>query len=282
MNHTKRCCITGTAESWRQTPWNDPTLEIWSLNDAYSLGFPRASRWFELHPLDRMHFRDPRHRVVHEKDIPKGFYVRPQGHLEWLQKQARTIPVYLQNEPPAGWPANAQRFPIEQVTAAFGANYWASGPSYMLALAILEGYTEIWITGIHLATAHEYREQRPQWEHLLGRVLGPHVTEKAANGFRFYDGQVRIVLPESCPILHHPWRYAYDDRPQPKLDPMDVEWKAVQKEKAQLVTALVNWPKGKDKAPALARLRRLEIIELDIQQQAGKRQIGGTLAVAVR
>jgi hypothetical protein len=281
MEHTKRVCIVGTAESHRQTPWADPGLEIWSLNDAYSLGFPRANRWFELHPLDRMYFRDPRMKVVYADQVPKGFYVRPAGHLDWLKSQAATIPIYLQNDPPDGWPPNAQRFPIEQITAAFGANYWASGPSYMLALAVLEGYTEIWVTGIHLATAHEYREQRPQWEHLLGRLLGPHVTESKANGFRVYDGAIRLVLPESCPILHHPWRYAYDDKPVMEPDALDIEWKAIQKEKAKLVQALVNWPKGKDKSRQIERLRRIEIVEMDIQQCRQKRAMGGTLAVSL-
>lgn len=274
----KRVCIVGTAESHRQTPWADPTLEIWSLNDAYSLGFPRANRWFELHALDRMYFRDPRSKVIHASEVPPGFYVRPAGHVEWLKKQATTIPVYLQKDPPDGWPSNAQRFPLEKVTGAFGANYWASGPSYMLALAILEGYTEIWITGIHLATEAEYREQRPQWEHLLGRILGPHVTESKIDGFRVYDGAIRLVLPERCPILHHPWRYAYDEKPKRQPDPLDVEWKRTQKEKQQILAAIVNLPKGKDKRVLVERLQRLEIVEMDLQQMAQKRQIGGTLA----
>ena len=283
MNQRKRVAIVGTAESWRRTPWNDPTIKIVGLNDAYSLGFPRADEWYELHGLDQMHFRDPRHRVVHEKDIPKGFYVRPQGHLEWLQKQARTIPVWLQKEPPAGWPANATRLPLEQLEAKYGC-YWASGPAYELMHLYDRGFREIHIYGIHLATHQEWAHQRPNFEFLIGRLLGPQVTMTVDKGLRTYDGEtgLRLVLPVESPILQHGWKYAFQPKPQPKLDPMDAEWKAVQKEKAQLVTALVNWPKGKDKAPALTRLRRLEIIELDIQQQLSKRQIGGTLAVAVR
>lgn len=277
----KRCCIVGTAQTWAQTPWNDPALEIWSLNDAYSLGLPRANRWFELHPLDKMWFRDPRVKYVDGRQVPKGHYIRPQGHLEWLQQHAKTIPVYLQHEPPAGWPPNAQRFPIERVFEAFGSDYWACGPAYMLALAVLEGYTEIWITGIHLATQHEYIEQRPQWEHLLGRILGPHVAISERPGWRIYDGAVRIVLPESCPILRHGWKYAYEPKPVAPPDPEQAEWQAVQKEKADLIRVLVNWPKGKDKSKALERLRRLEIIELDIQQQRHKRAMGGTLTAVL-
>lgn len=280
MTQKKRVCIVGTAESWRQTPWTDPSIEIWSLNDAFSLGFPRADRWFELHPFDQMWFRPANQHFVDPRDIPKGAYVRPAGYLDWLKTQAKTIPVYLQNDPPSDWPVNAQRFPLEKVSAAFGDRYWASGPAYMLALAALEGYAEIWITGIHLATEHEYREQRPNWEFLLGRLLGPDVKESTIEGFRVYDGKVRIVLPASCPILMHGWRYAFDPKPERPVDPWKAEWKAVQKEKDALIKALVNWPRGKDKAHAMERLRRLEIAQLDIQQQRQKAAARtGTLAI---
>lgn len=276
----KRVCITGTAPNYKQTPWTDPTLEIWSINDAYNLGFPRADRWFELHPFDKMTFRPKTQKFVHPKEIPAGHYIRPEGHVEWLKKQAETIPVYLQNTPPADWPANARRFPIEQVQQAFGEDYWASGPSYMLALAVLDGYTEIWITGINLATEAEYREQRPNWEFLLGRLLGPNVTQSKKNGFRVYDGHIRIVLPDDCPILKHGWKYAYEPKPTPTPNPYREELRQARTDKAALVTALVNWPVGKDKAQALERLRRLEIVELDCQQMLAKANASSGTLVA--
>lgn len=259
----KRVAIIGTAESWRDTPFNDPTLECWTLNDAYCLGFPRIDRHFELHPLDKMVFRPKSVKVVSKDAIPPGHYMRPEGHIEWLKRQAATIPVYLQNEPPADWPVNARRFPLEQVQAAFG-DYWASGPSYMVALAILEGVTELHVYGIHLATEQEYRDQRSNFEHLLGLARGRGIT---------------VVMADKSPVLRHPWRYAYEDKPQPAPNPYDAEWKAVQKEKAALVEALVAWPAGKDKTRALARLQRLRVIEMDIQQQLSKRAMGGTLAI---
>ncbi len=67
----KRCAIVGTAESWKDTPWDDPSLEIWSLNDAYSLnGFQRADRWFELHPTDKFYFRPKQQRAVYAELVP--------------------------------------------------------------------------------------------------------------------------------------------------------------------------------------------------------------------
>jgi hypothetical protein len=273
----KRCCIVGTAGTWKQTPWADPSLEIWSINDAYSLGLPRADRWFDQHPLDHFVYRKMNQKIVDPRDVPPGHYVRPEGHIDWLKHFARTNPVYLQHEPPDGWPPNAQRFPLERVEAVFGKDYWACGPSYMLALAVLEGYEDIWITGIHLSTQHEYIEQRPNWEHLLGRVLGVNVTMTVKDGFRYYDGAVRIVLPESCPILTHQWKYAYEPRPMPKVNPYHEELKAARKELARLMEALVNWPVGRNKQPALERLARLKVVVFDCEQQLAKQQTGGTL-----
>ena len=63
--------------------------------------------------------------------------------------------------------------------------------------------------------------------------------------------------------------------------PFMAEWKATLSEKKQLTAALIVWPAGKDKSRALERLKRLQVIELDIQQQAAKRSMGGTLAITV-
>lgn len=267
----KRCCIVGTAPSYRETPWNDPSLEIASLNDAYALGLPRADRWYENHPFDEMWFRPRTMKVVDASLVPPGAYIRPEGHIEWLKKQAETIPVYLQHEPPEGWPANAHRLPIEQIHATFGDDYWASGPSYILAHLYLQGYRDIWITGIHLATEAEYREQRPQFEALINRLLGIDITLTKKDGFRFYQGKdLRVVLPQSSPIMQHGWKYAYEKRPQPKPNPYRDELASVAKEKNDLIRALVHWPEGKDRSHAVERLRRLEIIELDCKQMLQK------------
>lgn len=261
----KRIAIVGTAETWKQTPWDDPTLEIWTLNDAYVLGFPRIDRHFELHPLDKMAFRPASQKVLKASDIPPGYYARPEGHLEWLKRAAQTIPVYLQQAPDPSWPVNAQRFPIEQVEAAFGA-YWASGPAYMVALAMLEGASEIHVYGIHLATQQEYVDQRPNFEWWLGVAAGRGI---------------KIVMAEASPVLKHGWRYAYDPKPVTPPHPYMAELKATRKEKAQLTQALITWPAGKDRRRALDRLRRLDVIELDITQQLSKRSMGGTLAIGV-
>lgn len=278
----KRAAIVGTAESWKRAPWTDPSITIVGLNDAYSLGFPRADEWYELHPLDHMYFRDPRMRVVKDTDIPKGFYVRPQGHLERLREFAKSIPVWLQKEPPTGWPVNAKQLPLADLEAKYG-TYWASGPAFELMHLYERGFREIHIYGIHLATDGERIKQRHNFEFLIGRLLGPQVTMSVDKGLRTYDGEtgVRIVLPIESPILQHGWKYAYEHQPTPPVDPLNAEWKRVQKEKQLLLATIVNLPKGKEKRPLIERLQRVEVIEKDIQRMLLKKQIGGTLAIAL-
>jgi len=274
-----RCAIVGTAPSWREAPWDDPDLYIVSLNDAYVMGLPRVDEWCELHPLDHLWFRDPRQKMVDPRQVPPGHYIRPHGHVEWLRQTARTLPVWLQSAPPADWPPNAQRLPVEALEAKYG-TYWASGPAYMLLHLYERGFREFQIYGIHLSTQEEYIHQRPNFEFLLGRLLGPAVQITVRDGKRIYDGEtgVRVVLPASTPILQHGWKYAYEPKPAKPVDPFADEWAAVQQEKRELTRALIAWPTGKDRTAALARLQRLEVIEMDIQQQRARRQGCGTLA----
>lgn len=260
----KRIAIVGTAESWKDTPWNDPGLEIWGLNDAYTLGLPRVDRWFELHPIDHFYFRPLAQRVVYAEDVPHGYYVRPQGHLEKLQEMAKTIPVYLQKDPPKGWPINAQRLPLEKLISAFGSRldaklgarvfdpisanagvdpYIASGPWFEVALAILEGADEIQIWGIHLATEQEYRDQRSNFENILGIARGMGI---------------KVVMAEKSPVLKHGWQYAYE--PKPAMHPAKEQLFRVRQEKSALISQMATGPR---KPGALDRLRRMEAMEAD-------------------
>ena len=193
----KRIAIIGTAPTWRNTPWDDPTLEIWALNDMGVLNLPRADRWFDLHPLDKMYFRK-KDKPVYAGDVPAGFFVRPHDHLEWLKKQ--TIPVYLQEAHPEM--PSSKRFPKEEIEAKFG-KHFASSPAWMIGLALLEGVTELHIYGIHLATEWEYIKQKPNMTFLLGIAAGLGV---------------KVVLPKGCPLLAESHQYAFEEDPDtPKV-----------------------------------------------------------------
>lgn len=251
----KRAAIVGTAPSWVETPWDDPGLTICTLNDGYSLGVGRISEHYDLHPFSKMWFRPKTKRIFKEGDIPDGVYVRPEGHIEWLKDTAKTVPVWLQDTPPSGWPVNAKRFPIEDVKALLKSrpdqeSYIASSPALMLAHLIVRGFTEIQIYGIHLATQGEYIKQRPQFEYLLGKAEAMGIT---------------IILPKSCPLLKHTHVYGYEPEPQRPDLPYVKRMQKAQQELSTLTVKVAEWPRWKSKATALARMARLRAEIRDAQ-----------------
>lgn len=270
----KRCAILGTAQSWKQCPFQDQTLEVWGLNDGYLLGVPRANRWYDLHPFHQMYFRPPGERAVGSSswhEVPTGAYLRPSGHLEWLK--TRPIPVYLA-EARSDWPTS-RAFPKDAILDFFkpywpwrltrrgtvepGPDYEVSTPSWMLMHAIVEGYTEIHVYGIHLATEWEYVQQRPNFEWLLGIAGGLGI---------------KIVLPESTPICKAAYRYAFE----PKADiPFQEAQRRIQQIKADGATlqqrhAQLPWYASAQKADVRARLEQLHVELLDARQEASRVQ----------
>ena len=258
-NLPKRVAIIGTAPSYKKAPYDDHSIQLWSLNDAYSLGIPRADQWFDLHPTDKMWFRPKEKKVFRENEIPEGLYIRPEGHLEWLKQQATTIPVWLQNDPPEDWPINAQRFPFERAKAFLKARpdqdaYVASSPALILAHAILEGFTEIHVYGIHLATQGEYIKQRPGFEWLLGKA--------EAMG-------IKIILPPECPLLKHTHVYAYEPEPvspdlpaRKRLGQLNAQYQKIVQEILGL-----PWWRVTQRGAMLAKLQRLRAEIRDAQLQ---------------
>jgi len=268
----KRCAIVGTAPTYIQTPWTDPTLEIFGLNDGYSLGMARADRWFDLHKFSQMAFVPPGARKIPQGSVPLGSYVRPAGHLDWLR--GRPFPVMLQEAPLPGW-KTAQQFPLAEVLTFWakfwpwrvtasgvvspGTDYEASTPALMLMWAVLQGYTEIHIYGIHLATEWEYISQRPNMELLIGVAAGLGI---------------KIVLPTKTPLCKASYRYAYEpkgDLPiqaaQQAIDTVKAHGLRLQKKHA----ALPWWARGqREDLVAQLRLLDAQLLDAKMQQQKAK------------
>lgn len=268
----KRVAIIGTAPSWQQCPWQDQTLEKWGLNDAYLIGVPVATRWYDLHPFHQMVFRPKHQRVVNAAEVPVGCYLRPEGHWEWLK--TRSFPVYLAEAKP-DYPT-ARVFPKAQILEAFrpywplrvsrtgqitpGPDYEVSTPSWMLMQAIAEGYQEIHVYGIHLATEWEYVQQRPNFEFLLGIAAGKGI---------------KIVLPASAPICKAAYQYAFEpkaDLPvqqaQQTIDLIKAEGMALRKRRATLA-----WHARAEKADLDAQLKHLDVALMDARGMLQRAQV---------
>lgn len=287
----ERYCIIGTAPSWKKTPWNDTGLHLESLNDGYRMqGFVRADSWLDIHPLDKFYHpplaadgKMPTQVFAHQ--VPPGYYVRPADHKEWLARQSQTIPVwlnerYLEQDPSAAsWP-KARAFPRSEIEDYFG-EYFMSTPALMVGHAIMRGAKEIHIYGIHLATEREYVDQRPNFEFLCGRVLGPSkakMTEK--DGLRRWETKDGlIVLPVESPILTSSWQYAKGVRPGAgdEILKWDVHRYGVKHQRA--LTALRDAGRWTPKRPLQEALVRSEAFLADAQEQLQRanlvQQMGG-------
>lgn len=243
----KQYVIVGTAPSWKRTPWNDQGCLIASLNDAYQLqpmGFQRADEWYDPHPLNKMIFPDA--KAIYAHQVPAGHYVRPKTHYDWIKNQSIPVylhPDYLTQHPDAHTWVNARPFPREQIVEHFG-QYFTSTPQWMMAHALMRGFRDFAVYGIHLATEQEYREQRPGFEFLIGRVLGASkMTVAVKDGVRHYtteDGHV--ALPEDSPVLQSKFQYAFETRPSGFLEPLKWDLHKLQIKKERTVQALATRP----------------------------------------
>lgn len=268
----KRGAIIGTAPTWKNTPWQDQGLDILSLNDAYVLpGFARANGWFDLHPIPEMVFRPKGERKVSPEHAPVGGYLRPEGHLDWLK--TRAFPVYLHDcrdtgcadlpkekrshdpYPFPAWP-NARPFPFKAIEARFGA-YFSSTPAWMLAWMLLDGYKDVSIYGIHLATEWEYIHQRPNMEFLIGMALAQGVT---------------FTIPQRSSLLRGKHKYAVEPKPdlgiercERRIGLLKIEGQRLQQRLAQL-----PWYARGEAADIRARLGVLELEVMDARQEAGR------------
>ena len=150
-----KVALVGSANGWKDAPYDDMSWEIWSLNNIHNkirtLPNGRWTRWFD----------------IHETAID-----RP-GNVEALKKLG--CPVYVRNERPDI--PNSIVYPLEEMKREFFCNvnrkqFFTSSFPYMIALAIHEGCKELSLYGIALATNTEYAEQLPCVNFWLGIALG--------------------------------------------------------------------------------------------------------------
>jgi len=183
-----KVAIVGFTESRKDAPYDDPEWEVWGLNNLHLYGMPRMDRWFDLHDLDTV-----------RKDA---------AHVNWLK--TTDVPVYMW-EPQEEWPTS-KPFPKAEVLAAFRP-YFTNSISWMVALALLEGFTTIGVWGVDMAQTTEYGGQRPSCEYFLGLAEGRGVE---------------IVIAEQSDLLKTAALYGAEDNTalRRKLEARDEELKA--------------------------------------------------------
>jgi len=136
-----KVALVGTAPTSRLlAPFSDPSWEIWVCSPGNMVGIPRITRWFEIHD----NYLWPEH-------VAYG-----PNYINWLRQQS--FPIYMQNNKLV---PNAITFPKDKAVEEFGPDFFTSSFAWMMAMAIMEGATEIALFGIDMASRDEYILQRP-------------------------------------------------------------------------------------------------------------------------
>jgi|TARA_R110000824_G_scaffold260399_1_gene449059 hypothetical protein len=177
----QRVAITGAGRSMKDLPWNDPTWELWGINNFWNAMRDeedrlRADRWFELHPPTT--------------DIQDPF------DMIWL----RDCPVPIYTTEPFPDNPNAVVFPVDELAANYR-DYFACTFAYQIAFAIDEGFKEIAVHGLELAygTQREATVERSCVDWWLGYAEGRGI---------------KITIPEGDHVATHWRRYGFDYWPE--------------------------------------------------------------------
>jgi len=160
--------------------WDDPDMEIWSINQLY-MAFPeivpKTTRWFQIHS-----------RRSYDQTVG-----RDHSHHEWMANQKDQFLIYMQEKQP-DIPMSV-KFPKDEILQMFG-RYFTNSISWEIALAIAEGFKEIHIYGVDMATDDEHAFERPSVEYFCGWARGAGIN---------------LVIPEKSDLLKSMWLYPYED-----------------------------------------------------------------------
>ena len=190
----EKVAIVGCAESKLMAPFQlSNEWEFWGVNNLH-LTLPKApwTRWFELHSIAYDNIQYLRRGKADFRGQPV------QAYLESLN--ALNIPVYMQK--PWNVIPNAVPYPLETILKEFPRRYFTNTISWMLSLAILEGFKEIGIYGVDMAVSsplrqqNEYSHQRPSCEYFIGIAEGRGI---------------KVHLPDECDLLKSRFLYAIED-----------------------------------------------------------------------
>jgi hypothetical protein len=180
----KKCAIVGFAPSTRaKAPYDNSDFEVWVLNEYYT-ALPQANnitRWFEIHQRDT---------VLESKRSPD--YIQ---HL----KDSK-IPIYMvqkYDDIPMSIP-----YPLDEIRRKLKTDYFTNSISYMVAMAIVDGYEEIHLYGVDMAQEEEYSRERPSVEYFIGYAVSKGI---------------KVYIPPESDICKVPYFYGFEEASAHKI-----------------------------------------------------------------
>lgn len=151
----KKVAILGTVPHKMKAPFSDGECEIWAIAHA-CLGepLPRCDRIIEIHKWDE----------VVKWNSPQAWAMHPHAKLFIQEKRDDT---------PRGIP-----FPFDELDEKYQIfddrkeSNMTNSISWMIAMAIEEGFEDIHIYGVNMSHFTEYGTQKPSCEYYLGLAKG--------------------------------------------------------------------------------------------------------------
>ena len=157
----KKIALFGSApSSVRLGPHADPSWEFYVCSPgAYPNVSPtRVNAWFEIHRWE------PPWGYTGEKNWFTKDYIAWMAQLK--------CPVYMQH--PVKEIPTSVAFPKDAMIEKFGWSVWGSSLSWMFAMAICAGATEISLWGVDMSATEEWGKQRKDCQHFVeyARAMG--------------------------------------------------------------------------------------------------------------
>ena len=187
----KIACLGSAPSSVRLAPYNDPTWKIWGCSPGCFAVAPRSDTWFEIHRWEP--------GVIGKADTQKPWF-SPE-YVAWLCEHPDVVMVECPPEV-----KNARHLPWQELISIYGAFFFGSTLSYMLAMAIeeikedrtkrdtlsSEWDDKIGLWGVDMSATEEYGYQRAgcQFFVQMARNLS-----------------IEVVVPEESDLLAHPPLY---------------------------------------------------------------------------
>jgi hypothetical protein len=184
----KPLCILGTAPSVARAPFDseidgEHLYEIWAISTAEKLPqVKRVDRLFEMHP--KRYYGIP---TVTEQlnDFDGPVYM--QEHVDEIPKSVK--------------------YPHDEVKEKFfhpvmGENLYVTNTiTWMILLALHEGYTDISLYGVHMAHETEYAYQRSSCSWAVGII----------HGWIIAGMPYKLYIAEESSILKAEYEYGFDE-----------------------------------------------------------------------
>lgn len=200
MNHKdKKVAIVGFADTKDQAPYQDPTWEIWALNDLHGY-CPRVTRHFDIHP---------RENIDQDYMLARNQGQTPPENIGLSGLRKLSMPVYMQDVYPDI--PNSIKFPLKEMVEFWekrnlaGAKYLTNSIAIMIAFALFDGitsgvqYKNINIFGVDMAVGSEYVDQRPSCEYWIGVAEGMGV---------------KVFIPPASDLLKTRFIYGFEQEQQ--------------------------------------------------------------------